>query len=94
MIRIQLPRVARSACTAQMLMLYQALRSVSDNHVIVICQDGEFDKLPDHVRHQGPWQATRRGRIEDLKPEYWLDLEDYGYVLVRSELASFRPDMG
>ena len=43
-----------------MLMLYQALRSVSDNHVIVICQDGEFDKVPVHVRHQGPWQATRR----------------------------------
>jgi hypothetical protein len=36
----------------------------------------------------------RRGEIDKLKPEYWLDLEDYGYVLVRSELASFRPEMG
>jgi hypothetical protein len=37
---------------------YQTLRSVSDNHVIVICRDGEFEKLPDEIRHQGPWQGN------------------------------------
>jgi hypothetical protein len=73
--------------------LYQALRSVSDNHVIVICRDGCFYELPDHVRHQGPWQGMRRGEIADLKPEYWLDLEEYGYVLVRTSLAAFQPEV-
>ena len=43
---------------------YQTLRSVSDNHVFVICYDGRFDELPDHVRQQGPWQAMQRGEIE------------------------------
>ena len=48
--------------------MYQALRSVSDNHVIVICKDGGFYELPDHVRHRGPWQGMRRGEIDKLKP--------------------------
>ena len=48
-------------------MQYQTLRSVSDNHVFVICYDGRFDELPDHVRHQGPWQGMHRGEIEKLK---------------------------
>jgi len=47
-------------------MQYQTLRSFSDNHVFVICYDGRFDELPDHVRHQGPWQGMHRGEIEDV----------------------------
>jgi hypothetical protein len=73
--------------------VYQTLRSVSDNHVIVICRDGEFYELPDHIRHQGPWQGMRRGEIEKLKPEYWLDLTEHGYVLVRTSMAAFQPEV-
>jgi len=69
---------------------YQALRSVSDNHVIVICRDGEFDDLPDHIRHQGPWQSLRRGEIDRLKMEYRHDLARHGYVLIRTSVAAFR----
>jgi len=48
--------------------LYQTLRSVSDNHVFVICKDGKFyESVPEKVRHQGPWQVNRRGEIEKLK---------------------------
>ena len=37
---------------------YQTLRSVSDNHVFVICgADEAFADLPDHVRHQGPLEG-------------------------------------
>lgn len=42
---------------------YQTLRSVSDNHVHVICRDGEFEQIPDYIRHQGPWQVMRRGEV-------------------------------
>ncbi len=60
-------------------MKYQTLRSVSD--IFVLCRDGEFYSLPDHVRHQGPWQVNRRGDIERLKPEYRLALARDGYAL-------------
>jgi hypothetical protein len=71
---------------------YQALRSVSDNHVIVICRDGGFYDLPDHVRHQGPWQGMRRGEIDKLKLEYRRDLARDGYVLVNTSVAAFKPE--
>ena len=48
-------------------MKYQSLRSVSDNHVHLICRDGEFDRLPDYV-------VMRRGEITNLKRTYRLRL--------------------
>ena len=71
---------------------HQALRSVSDNHVIVICREGDFYGLPDHVRHRGPWQGLRHGEIGDLRPEYWFDLADQGFVLVRTTTAAFQAE--
>ena len=71
-------------------MHYQTLRSVSDNHVFVVCRDGEFYSLPDHVRHRGPWQGIHRGEITNLRPDYWIELEEQGYALVRCELAVFQ----
>ncbi len=75
-------------------MQYQTLRSVSDNHVFVICYDGRFDELPDHVRQQGPWQvagnAPRRDR--EAQANYRRALARDGYALVRCELAVFKPE--
>ncbi len=34
--------------------IYQTLRSVSDLHLFVVCKDGEFYSLPEHVHHRGP----------------------------------------
>ena len=65
-------------------MQYQTLRSVSDHHVFVICYDGRFNELPDHVRHQGPWQGMQRGEIEKLKANYRRALARDGYALVKS----------
>jgi len=70
---------------------YQTLRSVSDNHVFVICQDGRFYDIPEDIRKQGPWQGNHRGEIEKLKPEYRLALARDGYALV-CELAVFKPE--
>jgi hypothetical protein len=53
---------------------YRTLRSVSDKHVHVICYEDRFYELPDHVRHQGPWQGMRRGDVVSLKAEYRLAL--------------------
>ena len=74
------------------LMQYQTLRSVFDHHVFVVCRDGTFYELvPPEVRKQGPWQGMHRGEIDKLKPEYRLALARDGYMLVRCELAVFKP---
>ena len=73
-------------------MQYQTVRSVSDNHVFVICYDGRFDELPDHIRHLGPWQGMQRGEIEKLKANYRRALARDGYALVKSELAVIKPE--
>ena len=74
-------------------MQYQTLRSVSDNHVHLICgADEAFADLPAHVRYLGPWQVMSRGEIEKLKAEYRFALARYGYALVRCEAAVFKPE--
>jgi hypothetical protein len=73
---------------------YQTLRSVSDNHLFVVCRGGAFYELvPDEVRKQGPWQGMHRGEIELLKPEYRLALARDGYAPVKCEFAVFKPDV-
>ena len=70
-------------------MRYQTLRSVSDNHVFVICRDDRFyDLVAEEVRKRGPWQGNRRGEVINLKPEYRLALARDGYAL----LAVFKPE--
>jgi hypothetical protein len=61
--------------------------------VFVVCRDGEFYSLPDHVRHRGPWRGMHCGDIGNRKPDYGLDLEEQGYSLVRCELAVFKPEV-
>jgi hypothetical protein len=39
-------------------------------HVFVLCYDGCFyERVPEDVRKQGPWQGQQRGAVEVLKPE-------------------------
>jgi hypothetical protein len=33
-----------------------------------------------------------RGDTVKLNPDYWLDIEEQGYSLVRCELAVFKPE--
>jgi hypothetical protein len=74
-------------------MRYQAFRSVSDAHVLVLCYEGTFyESIPADVRKQGPWQGNRRGAVEALKPEHRLALALNGYVLVKCEHAVFDPE--
>jgi hypothetical protein len=68
---------------------YQTFRSLSDRHVHLICREGEFVDLPDHIRHQGPWQAIGRGAIAYLKLEHRSAVEGDGYLLERCEPSSW-----
>ena len=72
---------------------YQTFRSVSDLHVFVLCYDGSFyERVPEDVRKQGPWQGHRRGAVGALEPEYRIALERDGYMLVKCESAVFNPE--
>jgi len=74
-------------------MQYQTLRSVSDNHLFVVCRDGGFYELPEGVRHRGPWQGQQRGELANLNTQYLIDIEEQGYALVRCEFAVFKPEV-
>ena len=49
--------------------------------------------VPPEVRKQGPWQGMHRGEIDKLKPEYRLALARDGYMLVKCDLAVFKPEV-
>ena len=75
-------------------MQYQTLRSVSDNHLFVVCRDGEFyETVPENVRHRGNWQGQHRGELAHLAMPYLIDIEEQGYALVTCEEAVFRPEI-
>jgi hypothetical protein len=61
---------------------YETSRSGKDNRIVVICRDGEFYSLPEHILHLGPWTGGRRGGIDQLKPAYRALLAEQGFVLV------------
>jgi hypothetical protein len=46
-------------------------------------------RLPDRVRHLGPWKGLTGGEIDGLKLHYRLQLAEQGFVLVYQELANF-----
>ena len=73
---------------------YQPFRSVSDNHVFVVCRDGSFyESVPEDIRKQGPPVAGQhRGEMANLAPQYLLDIEEPGYAAVRGETALFKAD--
>jgi hypothetical protein len=71
---------------------YQTFRSVTDTHLHLLCRDGEFEQLPEYIRHQGPWQVLRRGETINLRRTYRLRLARYGFVLEHSKLAVFNPE--
>jgi hypothetical protein len=47
---------------------YQTLRSISDNHVFVVCREGGFYDIPQDIRRRGPWQVRHRGESIDQPP--------------------------
>jgi hypothetical protein len=49
---------------------YKCWRSHKDNRLHLICHEGEFDGLPDPIRHLGPWTGSREGEVERLRPHY------------------------
>ena len=63
-------------------MQYKAWRSNSDKDLFVVCKRDEFDQLPQRIRSLGPWQGSREGDLERLKPQYRAQIASQGFTLV------------
>jgi hypothetical protein len=73
-------------------MQYQTLRSVSDNHVFVICYDGSLTSCPitSAIRVHG--RECGAGRSTSSRRTAAGALARDGYALVKCELAVFNPE--
>ncbi|MGI9570539.1 MAG: hypothetical protein ACR2PH_12610 [Desulfobulbia bacterium] len=60
---------------------YSALRSVNNSEIHLVLIDGEFDVLPQHIRHSGPWQGVQRGSLKKLTNPYRQAVDNHGYWL-------------
>lgn len=59
-----------------------------DRHIL--CREDEFYTLvPQAVRQRGPWQVLSRGYIEELKPEYRLELAHQGWLYIEAYPVGF-----
>ena len=58
-----------------------------NRHLIFI--ETHFDKLPENIRRQGPWQHLKSGKFENLRPEYQRALTATGYIIVEQSAGVF-----
>jgi hypothetical protein len=73
-------------------MRYKAWRSGTDTALHVICHEDRFDDVPQRIRALGPWQGSKEGEVEKLKPHYRMQLAEQNFVVVHRRLIDFAPD--
>ncbi|HEY7551222.1 MAG TPA: hypothetical protein VH913_17115 [Hyphomicrobiaceae bacterium] len=71
---------------------YKCWRSGSDKDLHLICREGEFDALPDRIRHLGPWVGSKEGEVERLRPHYRALLAEQDFVIVHRHPYEFEPE--
>jgi hypothetical protein len=62
--------------------------------VHLICREGEFEKLPDPIRHMGPWAGSKEGKVDRLRPHYRALLAEQGFLLIHRHPYVFEPEAG
>ena len=63
-------------------MRYSVSRSVNENNRHIVFVETGFDRLPDSIQRQGPWQHLTTGEFRNLRPEYQKALSERGYIIV------------
>jgi hypothetical protein len=63
-------------------MRYSISRSVNESNRHVVFVETCFDRLPDSIQRQGPWQHLTTGEFENLRPEYQKALSERGFIVV------------
>lgn len=61
---------------------FALMRSVGDSRLHVLCEAGEFEKAPDFLRHQGPWDGMGEGEVDTLRLHYRLLLAEQRFVVL------------
>lgn len=63
---------------------YKTYRASTDPNLHVICREGleHFDKLPQRIRHMGPWQGSREGTVAAMRAHYRALLAEQGFVVL------------
>jgi len=70
-------------------MRYSISRSMKDNNRHLIFEETCFDELPDHVRHQAPWQHLKSGEFANLRPDYRRAICEYRFIIVEESAGVF-----
>jgi hypothetical protein len=70
-------------------MRYSISRSVNENNRHLIFMEAGFDRLPESIRRQCPWQHLKTGDFENLRPEYQCALSERGFIVVEQSAQVF-----
>ena len=62
---------------------------MNEKHRHLIFIETHFDKLPENIRRQGPWQHLKSGEFVKLRPEYQAVLTTTGYIIVEQSAGVF-----
>ena len=65
-------------------MRYSISRSVNEKNRHLVFVETCFDRLPDSIQRQGPWQHLKSGEFENLQPEYQKALSERGFSSLSS----------
>jgi hypothetical protein len=63
-------------------MKYCVARSVTEKDRHLVFMETGFDRLPDSIQRQGPWQLLTTGEFEHLRSEYQKALSKRGFIIV------------
>jgi hypothetical protein len=63
-------------------MKYSVSRSVNEKDRHLVFAETGFDRLPDSIQRQGPWQHLTTGEFDNLRPEYQKALSERGFIVV------------
>ena len=70
-------------------MRYSISRSVHEKNLHLIFVETCFDRLPESIQRQGPWQHLKTGVLEHLRPEYQRALAERGFIIIEQSAAVF-----
>jgi hypothetical protein len=73
----------------QQAMRYSIRRSMKDQTLHLIFEEGSFDSLPEHVRNKGPWQHIKTGELNNVRADYMKAITAHRYILVEQSSAVF-----
>ena len=81
-------------------MRYKCWRA-ADGLTHVLCRFGwgndpatdPFERLPERIRHMGPWTGSHEGDVSDLRTRYRLALTTEGFCIVHRNVTAFHREV-